>query len=359
MSMFSGDFSAGDQKRFSFIFGVLAIAFVLVVLVLTFWMKMHEVQKVWALVEFFMRTVIALCAGGIASCLPGFLDLDWRERSGIRAGGAVGVFVLVFLVNPPNLMAEAASSREVTTTYDFCKEGIKFDKDMGEDVISICEGMEAAFPDHHLTELVQAKLALVRGEESAAYHIARAAMILSIRNAGDPPVNPELQYEVKAVLHTMHNVANAYPSPAWARAIQDNLRKEVGLQPEQKSRVSEVFDTLFNLNNTAAWLKKELEGIEAMADEGDQLFKAKNANRSKPLFVSFCARSWSDFMHNRAVRSDLYQGKMDAIFQELDRQTGTQGTKRRITCLNSNQVCENYALAVQWCPGLNWVELPI
>ena len=124
MPMFSGRLTAGDQKRLAFIFGVLAIVFVLVALVLTFMLKMHEEPSVWALVEFFLRTVIALCAGGIASCLPGFFDLDWGQRMGVRAGGAVGVFALVFLVNPPSLLAEAAASRDGISTYDFCKEGI-------------------------------------------------------------------------------------------------------------------------------------------------------------------------------------------------------------------------------------------
>jgi hypothetical protein len=115
---------------------------------------------------------------------------------------------------------------------------------------------------------------------------------------------------------------------------------------------------MFSLSNTAAWLKEELSDIESVADEGDELFLAINSNRSKPLFVSFCARSWGDFFFEREIDLAEYQDRMNTIFAELERQTGTQGTKRRIDCLKNGEVCEDYALAVQWCPGLSWVDLP-
>jgi hypothetical protein len=237
--LFNGRLSVGDQKRLAFIFGVLAIVFVLASLVFTFLLKMHEEPRVWALVEFFLRTVIALCAGGIASCLPGFFDLDWGERVGIRAGGAVGVFALVFLVNPPSLMADAAESRNVISTYDFCKEGIKFDKDIGEDVISICEGMQASFPDHYLTELVQAKLALVRGDERATYHITRSTMLLSMAAASDDFDAQELQEAAKSISHTLRNVTYTFPAPAWSLQINEAIRQQVGLPPDIASHIPE------------------------------------------------------------------------------------------------------------------------
>ncbi len=52
---------------------------------------------------FVFRTLLALAAGGIAAFIPGFLNLQWDTR--IRAGGALAVFVLVYMANPAQLVA--------------------------------------------------------------------------------------------------------------------------------------------------------------------------------------------------------------------------------------------------------------
>lgn len=52
--------------------------------------------------QFYFRVFIALAASGIASIIPGFLSirLNWLQNS-IRAGGAIGIFLLLFFWNPP------------------------------------------------------------------------------------------------------------------------------------------------------------------------------------------------------------------------------------------------------------------
>lgn len=47
------------------------------------------------------RTVLALAAGGFAALIPGALELEWNKA--IRASGAIGVTVLVYLWNPAQL----------------------------------------------------------------------------------------------------------------------------------------------------------------------------------------------------------------------------------------------------------------
>lgn len=48
------------------------------------------------------RVVLALAAAGVGAVLPGLLDVRarWADNIGIRAGGAVSLFVIVFLVTP-------------------------------------------------------------------------------------------------------------------------------------------------------------------------------------------------------------------------------------------------------------------
>jgi len=49
-----------------------------------------------------IRIILALAAGGVASMIPGFLNLKLQTgtKSTIRAGGALAVFVLVYFFSP-------------------------------------------------------------------------------------------------------------------------------------------------------------------------------------------------------------------------------------------------------------------
>ena len=48
------------------------------------------------------RTVLSVATAGAASMIPGFLEVN--VPSGIRAGGALAVFVIVFFFNPAALI---------------------------------------------------------------------------------------------------------------------------------------------------------------------------------------------------------------------------------------------------------------
>ncbi|HWM94742.1 MAG TPA: hypothetical protein VN493_28575 [Thermoanaerobaculia bacterium] len=54
---------------------------------------------------FILRTLAALTAAGLGAILPGFFNIRGKIASlTLSAGGALGLFVLVFLVNPPALV---------------------------------------------------------------------------------------------------------------------------------------------------------------------------------------------------------------------------------------------------------------
>ena len=51
---------------------------------------------------FIFRVVLALSAAGIGAVFPGFLDLQGKVLEiSLRAGGALAMFILVYLINPP------------------------------------------------------------------------------------------------------------------------------------------------------------------------------------------------------------------------------------------------------------------
>jgi hypothetical protein len=60
---------------------------------------------------FVFRVVLSLVAAAIAALVPGFLHIQSQVyRNSIRAGGAIAVFVLVYLINPPRLVTSKEGS---------------------------------------------------------------------------------------------------------------------------------------------------------------------------------------------------------------------------------------------------------
>ena len=53
--------------------------------------------------QFVFRVILALAASGFGASLPGFFELDLPvlEKGLVHAGGALGLFILVYLINPP------------------------------------------------------------------------------------------------------------------------------------------------------------------------------------------------------------------------------------------------------------------
>jgi hypothetical protein len=77
-----------------------------------------------AVQQFYIRILIALAAAGVAMLIPGFfeIELGWL-RNTIRAGGALGIFLLIYAVNPPTFeqlrqLEELAGEYEYECTKD-------------------------------------------------------------------------------------------------------------------------------------------------------------------------------------------------------------------------------------------------
>ncbi len=70
--------------------------------------------------QFYFRILIAIAAAGIASIIPGFFDIEitWLKAS-IRAGGAIGVFVLIFTHNPRPFEADDLADIHIDGEWEF------------------------------------------------------------------------------------------------------------------------------------------------------------------------------------------------------------------------------------------------
>jgi hypothetical protein len=96
-------------------------------------------------VENIFRLLMALGAAGIATLLPGFFHL---ELSWIKAGSALGVFTLVYLINPAGAMKDSSGCQDFSTVTVVVHgaEGIhqKVLRDQGAVVIEFAQKTEKA-----------------------------------------------------------------------------------------------------------------------------------------------------------------------------------------------------------------------
>jgi hypothetical protein len=88
--------SKANEKILAFGFGVVFI--VILLLIAIFFPNPTDFQYT------VFRIVLALAAGGVAAMIPGFLRVDVSNY--IRAGGALGVFVIIYFFSPAALVTK-------------------------------------------------------------------------------------------------------------------------------------------------------------------------------------------------------------------------------------------------------------
>jgi hypothetical protein len=86
--------------RLAFVFGVVFVTIMLAIAIV--------IPNPSSTSFFTFRLVLALAAAGVAAVIPGFLDVEISLglKNVIRAGGAIAVFLIVFLMNPAELVAK-------------------------------------------------------------------------------------------------------------------------------------------------------------------------------------------------------------------------------------------------------------
>ena len=86
------------EKIMACIFGFLFISIMLMVAIL---LPNPTVFQI-----FIFRVVLSLAASGIGALIPGFLNVEMKKEHlfFIRAGGAIALFLIVYFLNPPELI---------------------------------------------------------------------------------------------------------------------------------------------------------------------------------------------------------------------------------------------------------------
>lgn len=94
----------------------LIISSVLVIVIISLVLLMPNLSIVQ---QFYLRIVIGLAAAGIAALIPGFfeIELSWL-RNTLRAGGAIGIFLLIYGFNPPAI-EQFDTLHQLTGVYEY------------------------------------------------------------------------------------------------------------------------------------------------------------------------------------------------------------------------------------------------
>lgn len=149
------------QKFYAFWFGVTFIILIFIAFLIIFFLEIYKIPSLFALFEFFFRVVLAASLAGVAAMIPGYFNIDWSEKLGLRAGGAFAVFLLVYMVNPPKLMSDFSEQAKAADLFLGCDQLVG-GTEPSDDTESYCVELFASFPDHWKAHLGMAKLASVK-----------------------------------------------------------------------------------------------------------------------------------------------------------------------------------------------------
>jgi tetratricopeptide (TPR) repeat protein len=101
----------------AFIFGVVFLLISLTFAIVAFYLPKPANPEVVGNFLYVMQVVLAISASGVAAVIPGFLSVSVQKKLGksgtlgIRAGGAIAVFVLVFVISPKSIALDQLNQR--------------------------------------------------------------------------------------------------------------------------------------------------------------------------------------------------------------------------------------------------------
>ncbi|HTF79379.1 MAG TPA: tetratricopeptide repeat protein [Bradyrhizobium sp.] len=105
------------QVWLAFIFGVTFLLIALAFALVAFYLPKPPNPQVVGNFLNVMQVILAISASGVAAVIPGFLSVDIQKKlgdkgsAGIRAGGAIAVFVLVYVISPKSLALDQLNQR--------------------------------------------------------------------------------------------------------------------------------------------------------------------------------------------------------------------------------------------------------
>jgi len=127
---------------------------------------------------FFLRVLAAISAAGVAAVIPGMLDVKIGKGKllAIKGAGALGVFIIVFLVNPPELISKAGESKRAIMSGNY-SQGLY------EDANRIADEILKNEPEDGQALNIKGGVAFYNGDFQSAVQFFRRAHLASPKSA--------------------------------------------------------------------------------------------------------------------------------------------------------------------------------
>lgn len=127
---------------------------------------------------FFLRVLAAISAAGVAAVIPGMLNVEIGQGKllAIRGAGALGVFIIVFLVNPPELIGKAGESKRAIMSGNY-SQGLY------EDANRIADEILKNEPEDGQALNIKGGIAFYHGDYPSAVQFFRRAHLAAPKNA--------------------------------------------------------------------------------------------------------------------------------------------------------------------------------
>lgn len=319
-----------QQRKYAFWFGVTFIILLFASFILIFLLEIYKIANLFVIFVFFFRVVLAASLAGVAATIPGYFDIEWSKRLGLRAGGAFAVFLIVYLVNPPQLISDLSEEARISNLFVGCDQ-LRGGVEASSDTKNYCIQLGTQFPDDWRANIGLAKLRSVEKDHLRSLEFSLRALGAFHSNNGVSVFDAaadrqsEFHFDARTILHTL-NVT------AWGAGAFDfsdfllNAQIDAGMIDEEERRFLGKFNTA---QATARFIKRY--------DPADLMLPLRS-DYDYESFYDACLLSW---LYMLEPKRDLLEASMSKYINfkaQLESRDGTNAPTQRdhLICLEGN-----------------------
>lgn len=347
--------SPEQQRAYAFWFGTSFIVLLFVAFLTIFFLEIYKIPALFQLFEFFFRVVLAGSLAGVAAMIPGYFEIDWTEKLGLRAGGAFAVFLLIFMVNPPRLISDYSEEARISDLFIGCDQ-LKGGTEPSADTVVYCDELFASFPDHWKAQLAMAKLNSVRGNHQESLEFALNATSAFYAMTGESifsalaDAESANHHDSIKILHTFRNSSWGANSFGLSNTLLSHAINAGMITPDEA-----VFERKFNSGQAI------IRHISAISS--DSLSIENDTDFDYELFYDSCLLSWQYLVDPSEELRVAAVEKYNLARSRVWARDGTNAATQRIhfECLEASvsglsHGCGQSIGVPQYCPIFNLLK---
>jgi hypothetical protein len=366
------------DKLLAFVFGAIFLVLLLAVFLVVLFVPPEQTtfsEQILGYLFFICRVILALAAAGVAAVIPGFLQIQWLQHLGagskfvIRGVGAIAVFIIVYMINPP----AQAIRLSYDSGLDRCRSAIgTLPGDPSASAGIVCMSLMTTDPArwegyYELGRLNYAlgnySLAKDNVQDALKWLAKKNSIEIAAANSDDlKQASPTDVIQVMYLASMVHAGLEDYPTGRHALQIVAGLTGQTGAVPDQR------MNTEATVGLAALWLA---EWLKSNGDTGapafinaKQLFMALDREpHTDPILAGWVQYYLACTLANEArFRAGSLDGKEATVstinlinyaLQTMDDQVYEPHQPRMLKCLlTGNQHCRRYPADPLLCPAL-------